>query len=395
MASLFVPAAVPREAHPAHGETRPPPRDERMVARWLLACCALVFAMVVVGGITRLAHAGLSITEWQPIVGTLPPLSVADWDAAFAKYQATPEFRQINHAMTLAQFKGIFWWEYAHRLLGRVIGVAFLVPFLWFAARRRIPPGYARPLAAIFALGALQGAAGWYMVASGLVDDPRVSQFRLTLHLLLAFLLFGAMLWTALALRAGPRLPAPGSLRATQRMALGYAALVLLMVGSGGFVAGLHAGFAYNTFPLMNGHLVPPEVLALEPAWRNFFWNMATVQLDHRALAFVLALVTPWLWARVRAQAGATPRALRAARALLAMMALQVGLGIATVVNVVPLPLAAAHQAGALVLFGLSLGLAHALRHGPAIAFADPNGHHGHPPTFVSPESDHGRDPRT
>jgi cytochrome c oxidase assembly protein subunit 15 len=319
--------------------------------------------MVVVGGVTRLTHSGLSITEWQPIVGTVPPLSPADWDAAFAKYQATPEYREVNRGMSLGEFKGIFWWEYAHRLLGRLIGVAFLVPFLWLVARRRIPPGYAAPLAAIFLLGGLQGALGWYMVQSGLVDDPRVSQFRLAAHLALAFVIFAAMLWTALSLlfpqRASSELPAQ---RATRRLAFAYAALVLLMVVTGGFVAGIRAGFAYNTFPLMNGHIVPPEILMLEPAWKNFFWNMATVQLDHRMIAWALAIVTPLLWWRVRRTAGAAPRARGGADALLVMLALQIGLGIATLVNVVPLPLAAAHQAGALIVFGLAVNLVHALR---------------------------------
>ena len=166
----------------------------RAIVAWLAICCLLVFAMVVVGGVTRLTHSGLSITEWQPIVGTIPPLSDADWDEAFAKYRQTPEFREVNHAMGLAEFKGIFWWEYFHRLLGRVIGMAFLLPYLGFLACGRIPRSLRWPLAGIFALGALQGALGWFMVQSGLVDDPRVSQFRLTAHLGVAFAIFGAML---------------------------------------------------------------------------------------------------------------------------------------------------------------------------------------------------------
>ena len=390
MASLFASAA----GRPALAAVpRPAPRA---IATWLLACCVLVFAMVVVGGVTRLTHAGLSITEWQPIVGTVPPLTDADWAGAFERYRATPEFRQVNHAMTLAEFKGIFWWEYAHRLLGRLIGVAFLVPFAWFAARRRIPRGFALPLAGIFLLGGLQGAAGWYMVASGLVDDPRVSQFRLTLHLVLAFLIFGAMLWTALTLlaRRAATDARSAALRRAARHAVVLVALVLLMVATGGLVAGIRAGFAYNTFPLMNGHLVPPEVLMLEPAWRNFFWNMATVQLDHRALAAVLVIAVAWLWLRVRAAPDATPVARRAAHALAAMLAIQATLGVATVVNVVPLTLAALHQAGAVLLFGLAIVLAHALREGAAIAPTAPNGEDPRLP-LVPPDYAHGRDPRT
>ncbi|MCC6197667.1 MAG: COX15/CtaA family protein [Burkholderiales bacterium] len=340
------PAAVARGSHGA-------------VAAWLLVCCALVFAIIVVGGVTRLTHSGLSITEWQPIVGTLPPLSDADWQAAFTKYQATPEYRLVNRGMGLAEFKGIFWWEYAHRLLGRLVGAAFLLPFLWFFARRAIPPGYGGGLAAIFVLGGLQGALGWYMVKSGLVDDPRVSQFRLTAHLTLAFLIFGAMLWVAMSL-LDPRRGAAGGRART--LAFTTVALVVAMVATGGFVAGIRAGFAYNTFPLMNGHLVPPEIMLLEPWWKNFFYNMATVQFDHRLLALVLAFVVPLTWLAALRTPRAPARVRTGAHLLVAMLAVQIALGIATLLLVVPLPLAAAHQAGAVVLFGLALNLAHALR---------------------------------
>jgi heme a synthase len=331
----------------------------RPIAYWLFVCCALTFAIVVVGGVTRLTHSGLSITEWQPIVGTLPPMSQADWDAAFLRYQATPEYSQVNNGMVLDEFKGIFWWEYAHRLLGRLIGVIFLVPFLWFLARRKIPPGYGRPLAGIFVLGGLQGVLGWYMVQSGLVDDPRVSQFRLTAHLGLAFLIFAAMFWTALSLLTGARAERGHSLR---RFAFAIAGLVFLMVLTGGFVAGIRAGFAYNTFPLMDGHLVPPEIMLLEPWWKNFFYNMATVQFDHRLLALGLAVAVPLLWWKIRGDRAAPPRARTGANLLVAMLAVQIALGIMTLLHVVPLPLAAAHQAGAVLVFALALSVAHALR---------------------------------
>ena len=335
----------------------------RAIVAWLAACCLLVFAMVVVGGVTRLTHSGLSITEWQPIVGTVPPLSEADWNEAFAKYRQTPEFREVNHAMALPEFKRIFWWEYFHRLLGRFIGAAFLLPYLWFLARGRIPRSLRWPLAGIFALGALQGALGWFMVQSGLVDDPRVSQFRLTAHLGLAFAIFGAMLWVALSLafpaHVDPR-AMPGA-RPLRRFAVAVAALVFAMVLSGGLVAGIRAGFAYNTFPLMHGRVVPPEILMLAPWWKNLFWNMATVQFDHRLLAWILAFIVPlFAW---RVWRSALPRRARGtAAALVAMLAMQVSLGIATLVNVVPLPLAALHQAGAVVVFGLALAAVHALR---------------------------------
>jgi cytochrome c oxidase assembly protein subunit 15 len=264
--------------------------------------------------------------------------------------------------MTLAEFKRIFWWEYFHRLLGRAIGVVFLVPYLWFLARRRIPRGFAWPLAGIFLLGGLQGAVGWFMVKSGLVDDPRVSQFRLTAHLGLAFAILAAMLWTAWSLLDSRRVDrGADGVRRARRWSFAIAALVFVMVLSGGIVAGIRAGFAYNTFPLMNGHVVPPEILMIAPWWKNFFWNMATVQFDHRAIAWLLAVLAPLAWWRVRL-AQVPARARYGATALLAMLAVQVTLGIATLVNVVPLPLAALHQAGAVVVFALALNVAHALR---------------------------------
>jgi heme a synthase len=332
------------------------------VAAWLLACCALVFAMVVVGGMTRLTHSGLSIVEWQPLVGAIPPLSDAQWEATFAKYRETPEFRLRNHDMTLAGFKGIFWWEYFHRLLGRVIGLVFLVPFLYFLARRRIPRRLAWPLAGIFALGALQGAVGWYMVKSGLVDDPRVSSIRLALHLGLAFLIYAAMLWVALGLIA--RAPSPSD-EGTRRASAFMAALVFVMVLTGALVAAIRAGYAYNTFPLMNGRLIPPEVLMIEPWWENFVHNMATVQLVHRVLAMVVLVCALLLWWRVRARAPMATPARAWANALAFFAVAQVGVGIATLVLRVPLPLAALHQAGAVVVFTCALGLARAVRPAP------------------------------
>jgi len=331
--------------------------SERAVAGWLLACCALVFAMVVVGGITRLTHSGLSIVEWQPIVGTIPPLSDADWQETFRKYQQTPEFKQVNPDMTLSGFKRIFWWEYVHRLLGRLIGAAFLLPFLWFAFRREIPRDLGWKLAGVFALGGLQGALGWYMVRSGLVDDPRVSQYRLTAHLGLALLIYATMLWIALDLLYRRMVSPPG----LRRFSAALAALVFVMALSGGLVAGIRAGLAYNTFPLMDGHLVPPEILSIEPWYLNFFSNMATVQFDHRLIAWLLAFLAPWFWLRVR-RAAAPPRARLGADLFLVTLALQIALGIATVLNAAPLTLAAAHQAGALLVFTAALYTAQALR---------------------------------
>jgi heme a synthase len=357
---------APSAPHADAEHERTPERERaahRRVAAWLLVCCALVWAMVVVGGVTRLTHSGLSIVEWQPIVGTLPPLSDAAWQETFAKYQLTPEYQQVNKGMTLGEFKAIFWWEYAHRLLGRAIGAVFLVPLVWFAVRRELPRGFGWPLAGIFVLGGLQGAMGWYMVQSGLVDDPRVSQFRLTAHLGIALAIFAAMLWAALTLidRGRASLVSPPQ-RSARRWSFAVAVLVFVMALSGGLVAGIRAGFAYNTFPLMNGHVVPPELFMLEPAWRNFFWNMATVQFDHRALAWLLAIVVPVLWWKLRRIEGIPARARGGAHLLLALLAVQIALGIATLLLVVPLALAAAHQAGAVLVFAAALNIAHALR---------------------------------
>src|SRR5258706_61616 len=330
----------------------------RAVGGWLLVCCALVFAMVVVGGITRLTHSGLSIVEWQPIVGALPPLDEAGWQETFGKYKQTPQYRLVNPGMSLDGFKSIFWWEYVHRLLGRLIGAAFLLPLLWFALRGRIARALAWKFAAIFGLGALQGALGWYMVQSGLVDNPRVSQFRLTAHLGIAFLIYAAMLWIAFDLlfaRAGP------VSRRLRGLALALAVLVFVMVLSGGLVAGTRAGLAYNTFPLMNGRFVPPEIFSLDPWYLNFVSNMATVQFDHRLIAWLLAFLAPWFWLRVRREA-APRRAKLAADLLLGALALQIALGIATLLLAVPVPFAAAHQAGALLVFSAALFSAHSLR---------------------------------
>ena len=326
------------------------------VAIWLLACCALVFAMVVVGGITRLTHSGLSIVEWQPIVGAVPPLDDEAWRDTFRKYQDTPQFRQVNPHMDLDGFKRIFWWEYVHRLLGRLIGVVFLAPLLWFAARGRIPRALSWKLAGIFALGGLQGAMGWYMVQSGLGDDPRVSQYRLAAHLGLAMLIYAAMLWIALDLLV-PR--AASTPKRSRRFAFALVALIFAMALSGAFVAGIRAGLAYNTFPLMNGHLVPPGMFVIEPWYLNLFNNIATVQFDHRAIAWLLAILVPWFWVRTRR---AAPHPRLAATLLLSALALQIALGISTLLLVVPVPLAAAHQAGALLVFTAALLALHSLR---------------------------------
>lgn len=335
--------------------------SQRAVAWWLFACCAMVFLTMVVGGVTRLTHSGLSIVEWQPLIGALPPLTETHWMELFAKYQQTPEFLQRNHDMALDGFKFIFWWEWAHRLLGRSIGVVFFLPYLWFLVRGQLRGALAAKVFGFFVLGGLQGAMGWYMVQSGLVDDPRVSQYRLAAHLALAFLIFGLMGWTGLGLlqprsaRVGVS-PAPTF---TMRLGTGLVALVFVMVLSGALVAGIHAGLAYNTFPLMNGDFVPPEIFMVEPLWLNFFTNMATVQFDHRLIAWALMGLIPWFSWRIWKE---SPFARSAAVALTLWLAVQVSLGVATLLLQVPVALGAMHQAGAMVLFGLVIWANHAIR---------------------------------
>ena len=332
--------------------------SRRPIAVWLLACCALVFAIVAVGGITRLTQSGLSIVEWKPIVGIVPPLDDAQWEESFAQYRKTPEFRLRNAGMTLAGFKKIYWWEYAHRLLGRVIGVVFLLPFAWFWWRGALDRPLKWKLGAIFVLGAVQGALGWYMVKSGLVDDPRVSPVRLAAHLGLAFVIFAAMFWIALDVlvpaevrdRRGPR-----------AWAALVAILLFVMVLSGALVAGSRAGYAYNTFPLMDGRWIPPDLLALQPAWKNFVHNLATVQFVHRALAALIVVLVLPLWWRVDTDRNLGERTHRWSTFLLVAVALQVALGIATLLMRVPLVLAAAHQAVALIVFTCAIGLLHSL----------------------------------
>lgn len=327
------------------------------IALWLILVAALVYAMVVVGGVTRLTRSGLSITEWNPVVGAIPPLSEEHWQAEFEKYQETPEYRHVNAGMSLDDFKRIYWVEWAHRLLGRLIGFAVIVPLIYFAVRRQLSKPLVWKLVALFILGGLQGALGWFMVKSGLVDIPRVSPYRLTAHLGLAVALYAWLVWMVLDLKRP-------LVRERHPHARGYAlviiGLIVLMILAGGFVAGTKAGFAFNTFPLMNGAFFPPGLYAMSPAWANFFEDIATVQFNHRLLAYVLLIATAayWWWGR---RAGLGQRTRRTMNWLLAALCIQIGLGIATLVFIVPVWLGALHQAGALAVFTIALYLNHDL----------------------------------
>ena len=321
----------------------------------------MMFLIVAIGGITRLTESGLSITEWRPVIGVVPPLDQAQWQAEFDKYRAIPQYRALHPAMTLGEFKRIFFWEYLHRLWARLIGVVFAVPFLYFLLRRRIPWRLAPRLAGLFALGGLQGLLGWYMVKSGLAERIEVSQYRLAAHLALAVIIYAATLWVALDLlwpRAAPVLDRrQAGLRRAAGMVLGLAFLTLI---AGAFVAGLRAGYLDNTFPLMQGSFVPPDYAPLAPWWRSLFEDPVTVQFDHRLLAEVTWAAVAALWlASLRLDL--PPRARVAVHGLAALATLQAALGIATLLLVVPLPLAVAHQAGALLLVTAAVVARHAL----------------------------------
>jgi cytochrome c oxidase assembly protein subunit 15 len=337
----------------------------RAIRLWLYAVAALIFAMVVVGGATRLTESGLSITEWQPVTGTLPPLNEAQWQTEFQKYQAIPQYRQLNAGMSLADFKTIYLWEWAHRLIGRVIGVVFFLPFVWFLWRGWIPPNRRAGLWMILALGTLQGAIGWWMVASGLADRVEVSQYRLATHLVLACLIYVAVVWTGMRWQ-DERSHSPfgemaksAPLLAVRAGAIALVVLLLAQIYLGALVAGLRAGHAYNTWPLIDGGLVPkPSRLLFEaPLWRNFFENPLTVQFDHRMLGYVIGLLALLQLFNVAKLVKRDPIFSSAALVAAAVVA-QVALGIWTLLSVAALPLALLHQATAMIT--LTLAVIHA-----------------------------------
>jgi heme a synthase len=308
---------------------------------WLYVIALMVLAMVVVGGLTRLTESGLSITEWKPISGIIPPLSEADWQAEFDAYKQIPQYQLLNQGMTLEGFKFIFFWEWAHRALGRIIGLVFAVPFLVFLVQRRFTWNLAAPLAGLFVLGGLQGALGWWMVTSGLTELTSVSQYRLAAHLTAALLLFMALIWVARRLTPNRTIARAGDRPA----ALILLALVILQIGAGAFVAGLDAGMGYNTWPLMDGALVPNGLGVMEPWWKNLFENALTVQFIHRTIAYVIVLYAGALYLWRRGEGGWLPR-------IALLVLLQVALGISTLVLHVPLSLALGHQALAFMLAG-------------------------------------------
>ncbi|HEV7265562.1 MAG TPA: COX15/CtaA family protein [Falsiroseomonas sp.] len=353
---------------PFDARTLPPPQaepvvrhDARAVAWWLLGVAALVWIMVAIGGATRLTGSGLSIMEWAPLSGALPPLTEAEWIRLYDLYRGIPQYALVNQGFGLEGFKEIFWLEWIHRQWGRLIGLAYLAGFLWFWLRGRIPPGYKPRLLGLLALGGLQGAIGWYMVASGFeADRTEVSPYRLVIHLGLALVIYAALLWTALGLLR-PEGDATTAARPVRRMVQVAAWCVASAMLAGGFVAGTRAGFTWNTFPLMDGALVPQGLLALDPWWRNLTANLLAVQFSHRVLAtFAAVAAAGAVWAAWRRLPAG--RARHAVFGLGATVALQYTLGIATLLWVVPVSLGTLHQATAVLVLTAALLALHALR---------------------------------
>lgn len=336
------------------------PRHRRLVALWLFVSAFMILVMVALGGATRLTGSGLSIMEWAPLAGTLPPLSHAEWERLFRLYQEIPQYKLLNRGFGLAGFQHIFWLEWTHRLWGRLIGVVFLVPLVVFIWRGAIPRSLVPRLVLLFVLGGLQGAIGWFMVASGFFpDSTAVAPARLVVHLGLALVLYAVILWTALSVQ----FPRPeGSTTLARRLASATLLVLALTLAAGGFTAGLHAGLDYNTFPLMDGRLVPDGYTMLHPLWRNLFQNIAAVQFNHRLLATLTLLLA---LATVAASWRLSPGR---AFAVLALVGLQYGLGVATLLLVVPVSLAVVHQSTAVLLLTAVLVLRHRLRRSPAKA---------------------------
>jgi heme a synthase len=370
MSTGSTPAAAPT---PRSGPPAPPPSSllgplteerRRHLRLWYLAGAALTFLIVVIGGITRLTQSGLSIVDWQPIMGVVPPLSEAQWQEAFDRYRAFPEYQLLRRGMTLAEFQFIFFWEYLHRMAARLVGLVFLLPFLFFWARGYFTRRLLLWSLALFAMGALQAVLGWYMVASGLVDRPSVSHYRLAAHFTLALLILGTCLWLALEMGGRPRVGgSAGGLRAERRAVHALGALLLLQLAWGAFVAGLKAGLIFNTFPLMGGGLLPPGAWQMEPLLHNLVQNPATVQWAHRLLGTVLLGAALLVYLRRRREAD-DPFSLRLAGAFLVLVVLQYGLGVWTLLLRVPVSLGVAHQAAAVVIFAVWIAWLHRVRRG-------------------------------
>lgn len=328
----------------------------RQIALWLLTCAVVILGMILLGGVTRLTNSGLSMVEWRPLMGVIPPLSEADWQELFLKYQQFPEYQIINKGMSLDEFKPIFMYEYLHRVLGRLIGIIFAVPFLYFFVTKKLSPKLALRLLGLLILGGCQGVLGWYMVKSGLVDNPHVSQYRLTAHLGLAVLIYSFIVWTALDL-LNKQSHQAGTLALPSVVIL---AMIFVMILSGGLVAGTRAGYAYSTWPLMGDSFVPAGLYTLQPMWLSAFEDITTIQFNHRILAYIIALVVfGFVYKAFKLKVSGRLR--WAVFALLALLVIQISLGISTIIFYVPVAVAAAHQVGAVALLTVAIFISHSL----------------------------------
>ncbi len=326
----------------------------KLIGYWLISACFLILLMVAIGGVTRLTHSGLSIVEWKPISGILPPLNHDQWIAEFENYKQYPEYQKINHEMGLHEFKWIYFWEYIHRLIGRFLGFYFVFPFIFFYIKKSLPPGSTKNLLILFLLGGLQGFVGWFMVKSGLVDNPFVSHYRLATHLLLAIVLIAYIFWTYLVYFISPYSKVI-TLRSWTKIVLKLLPfLILIQIVWGAFTAGLKAGIGWNTFPLMNGQLIPEGLFTLHPWWTNIFSTNMTVQFIHRWLGVLVTLLVMILWSALRKKE-LTPFQKRSINLAALIVIIQFLLGLFTLLSVINIKLAVLHQVGAVVLFLVSL----------------------------------------
>lgn len=330
--------------------------NDRLIAYWLFFCAAVIFGMILLGGVTRLTESGLSMVDWKPLMGVIPPISEADWQHMFAKYKQFPEYQKVNMGMSLEAFKSIFMYEYLHRVLGRLIGIIFILPFLYFYVTKRIKKGLTPKLIIMLIGGGFQGLLGWYMVKSGLVDQPDVSQYRLTAHLGAAVLIFGFILWTAFGL-VNETSQQPKELRI---FSYSLSGLIFLMILSGGLVAGTKAGYAYSTWPLMGDSFIPSGLYSMSPLWLSAFEDITTIQFNHRIFAYCIVLLVV-LFAIKALKVNIQGAARTGLFVLIGLLILQVTLGISTLIYHVPIPIAAAHQVVAVALLSASLFISHCL----------------------------------
>ncbi len=328
---------------------------------WLLAGCFLIYLMVVIGGITRLTHSGLSMVEWNMIVGSMPPMNESDWVVPFEKYKQSPEYQIINNQFSLEEFKSIYWWEFIHRMLGRTIGVVFLIPFFYFLIKKKFDKSLLNKMYVLLALGALQGVLGWFMVKSGLQKEPHVSHYRLAAHLISAFTVFGFTFWYALDLIYPKKIMENNRSKKLNRLSYFMFAVIVLQIMYGAFVAGLKAGLFYNTFPRMGNAMFPETLFSFEPFWKNFFENPAGVQFIHRYIAYLVVIVVVFVWESTR-KMELTFLQRKTSNFMVSVVFVQFLLGIITLLYSVPVVMGVLHQTGAFVLFASALLFMHSLR---------------------------------